>query len=66
MFYNIIFLEGVRKIGKSSQIVLLKQEFSKNQNVKQFNFDSHFLPNELKNLDIENVVAEYELILYRL
>jgi len=49
MYYNIVFLEGVRKIGKSSQLVLLKQEYSKKQSVMRFDFDSHFNSTELSS-----------------
>ena len=49
MYYNIVFLEGVKKIGKSSQCVLLKQEFSKKIPVKKFNFDYYLNPEELYN-----------------
>lgn len=49
MYYNIIFLEGVKKIGKSSQCVLIKQDFSKDREVKKFDFDTHFNPTELSN-----------------
>lgn len=49
MKYNIIFLEGVKKIGKSSQLVLLKQEFLKDREVERFDLDSHFNPMELSD-----------------
>jgi hypothetical protein len=49
MKYNIIFLEGVRNIGKSSQLVLLKQELLKDQEVARFDFNSNFTPDELSN-----------------
>lgn len=54
MRYNIIFLEGVGKIGKSSQLVLLKQEFSKTKKTIQLNFDKSFSPEEL-NLKINEL-----------
>jgi hypothetical protein len=47
MFYNVIFLEGVRKIGKSSQCVLLRQSLGKDREVHQLNLDQQFSPSEL-------------------
>jgi hypothetical protein len=44
-----MFLEGVRKIGKTSQMVILNQEIGKQYTIKRFNFDSYFTPEELDN-----------------
>lgn len=49
MRYNIIFLEGVRKMGKTSQAVVLTQEFGKTQKVGRFNFDLYFDAIELND-----------------
>lgn len=47
MYYNIIFLEGVRKMGKTSQAVVLTQEFGKTQKVGRFHFDLYYSAIEL-------------------
>lgn len=52
--YNVIFVEGLRRIGKSSQITLLRQELLKDKEIKVLNLDQYFAPNEL-NRQIDDI-----------
>ena len=56
-FYNVIFLEGVRRIGKSSQCVLLRQLLGSKRTVGQINLDQKLSTSDL--MDKVNEIRQW-------